>query len=394
MDLTGALRTLAVRRVGVLLVEVPGWARTRWAAERELRRRGWRMATSSADADVLLVCGEPGDRLRAVCDTVHARMPGPRGWAGARSPDLVPSALDAAAGALFDRRRVQQDLHGRPAHPVMGPPVPAEGQDGHHDGVDAEPADDGSADHNQEDHDQEDHDQENHDQEDHDHGDMEMAPGGVPLAGSGGDDRDGLEMDVLHVPLGPVLPCWPAGLLLRCTLAGDVVVEVGAEVLGADPATPRPTGHEPAAPVLLDRAAQVLSLAGRSDLAVRCERARDALLHGADRSAVPDLESLARRVARGRSLRWALGGTGTVDAEAHGLDPRLSGTVHDRLVRLLDDACTAAAEPGSADRRHAPGTPVDVVPDLVRGLEIGAVRLLVASLDVDTLSRPAAVGAA
>ena len=36
-----------------------------------------------------------------------------------------------------------------------------------------------------------------------DHGGMSMPePGGIPLAG-GGPDRDGLEMDVLTVPLGP-----------------------------------------------------------------------------------------------------------------------------------------------------------------------------------------------
>jgi hypothetical protein len=378
MDLTGLLGPLARRRLGVLVVEVPGWTRTRWAAEQELRRRGWRTATSAADADVLLVCGEPGDRLRAVCDTVYARMPGPRARASAPGPDLVQSALDAAAARLLDRRAVQDDLHRRPADPVMGPPVPTDDRDGHRDDGDA---DDG-ADHGDMDH------------GDMDHGDMKMAPGGVPLAGSGGDDRDGLEMDVLHVPLGPVLPCWPAGLVLRCTLAGDVVVEAAAEVLGADPGAPRPARHDPAAPVLLDRAAQVLALAGRSDLATRIARLRDVLVRGADPSAVTDLERLARRVARGRSLRWALGGTGTVDAAAHGLDPRLSGTVHDRLVRMLDEACTAALQSGSPGARRDAGTPAGVLPELVRGLEIGAVRLLVASLDVDTAPRPAAVGAA
>src|SRR5699024_11402590 len=49
------------------------------------------------------------------------------------------------------------------------------------------------------------------------HGGMDMAPEGISLA-QGGQDRDGLEMDVLHLPLGPVLPFWPAGLVLtaRC----------------------------------------------------------------------------------------------------------------------------------------------------------------------------------
>src|SRR5699024_5964325 len=62
------------------------------------------------------------------------------------------------------------------------------------------------------------------------HGGMDMAPGGIPLA-QGGEDRDGLEMDVLHLALGPVLPFWPAGLVLRCSLQGDVVVDAEAAVI-------------------------------------------------------------------------------------------------------------------------------------------------------------------
>ncbi|MCQ0019794.1 hypothetical protein [Actinomadura madurae] len=34
------------------------------------------------------------------------------------------------------------------------------------------------------------------------------------------DDRDGLRLDVLHVPLGPVLPFWPAGLRVDLVLQG------------------------------------------------------------------------------------------------------------------------------------------------------------------------------
>ena len=49
-----------------------------------------------------------------------------------------------------------------------------------------------------------------------------MSPDGIPLA-EGAEDRDGLEMDVLHLPLGPVLAHWPAGVVLRVTLHGDVV---------------------------------------------------------------------------------------------------------------------------------------------------------------------------
>ena len=80
---------------------------------------------------------------------------------------------------------------------------------------------------------------------DMDHGDMEMAPGGIPLA-EGAEDRDGLEMDVLVHPLGPLLDRWPGGLELRVTLHGDVVADAEAHWWGAPPSTL--TGGTPSPP--------------------------------------------------------------------------------------------------------------------------------------------------
>src|SRR5262249_60647037 len=59
-----------------------------------------------------------------------------------------------------------------------------------------------------------------------------QTPGGLPTA-SPGEDRDGLKLDQLHVPLGPFLPDWPAGLVVRVTLQGDVIQYATAEVVGA-----------------------------------------------------------------------------------------------------------------------------------------------------------------
>jgi hypothetical protein len=63
----------------------------------------------------------------------------------------------------------------------------------------------------------------------------EMDMGGMVVRGTAmarrGMDRDGLRLDQLHLPLGPVLPDWPAGLLLRLTLQGDVIQEAEAEAL-------------------------------------------------------------------------------------------------------------------------------------------------------------------
>jgi len=62
---------------------------------------------------------------------------------------------------------------------------------------------------------------EGHDHEGHDHH-HDMKPGGLAMA-KRAEDRDGLKLDVLHVPLGPILYAWPAGLYLETTMQGDVI---------------------------------------------------------------------------------------------------------------------------------------------------------------------------
>ncbi|SDY71953.1 hypothetical protein SAMN05661080_04393 [Modestobacter sp. DSM 44400] len=353
MDLRQRLATVAVHRTSALVVEVPGWARTRWAVEREVRRRGWRLAVSPADADLLVTCGRPGPRLADALDLVWAQLPGPRARLDVPTSTAVADALNEAAAQLRDDERQRRDAADRPVEPAMG--TPAED--------DSTAEDDGDA------------------QEDDDHGDMDMGgdhgdmdmdmePGGIPLASGGGGDRDGLDLDVLHVPLGPVLPCWPPGLLLHCTLHGDVVAEARFEVLGAAAGSPPPRRTYRTPADRLDRAAQLLTLAGWDDAATQAARLRDDLLDAADPAfCVPVLDRLTRRVRRSRSLRWSL----------RGLGDGPGGDVWDRLLELLEEA-----RAGLAGQQPAGSpTPVDVVPDLVAGLEFSAVRLVVASLDLD-----------
>jgi hypothetical protein len=211
---------------------------------------------------------------------------------------------------------------------------------------------------------------------------MDMEPHGIPLAG-GAEDRDGLEMDVLHVPLGPVLPFWPAGVLLHCTLAGDVVTEARPEVLGpAEEAVTDPPS--PGAPAVdrLDRAARLLILAGWEAAATDVIRIRDDLVAGDTGTVAPRLDRLASRVRRSRLLRWSLRGAGPIDVETCrrlGLGDRAVGDVHDRLVTVLAEA-RSALDGGSLPEPVGPG----VLAQLVPGLELGAVRLLIASLDLDS----------
>ncbi|WP_424348558.1 hypothetical protein, partial [Kocuria sp. CH-021] len=248
------------------------------------------------------------------------------------------------------------------------------------------------------DHGEMDHGEMDHGEMDHGgHGGMDMAPGGIPLA-EGGEDRDGLEMDVLRLPLGPVLPFWPAGLVLRCTLQGDVVVEAETSVVdgrndtqddgeddGAAAAGPHP-GPAPPAVVACDQVMALLALAGAEDAAACARRTRDALLQS-DRGAARDAaERLHRTVRRSRLLRWSLRGVlplGPPDLEHHELPRHCLGDAHDRLLSRVERirAEAGGAEPAAVAqpvRMDDGAVPWAVLPDLVTGLELASVRLAVA----------------
>ncbi|MCZ2826363.1 MULTISPECIES: hypothetical protein [unclassified Modestobacter] len=367
------LRSLAARRTAVLAVEVPGWGRTRCALEQHVRTRGWRLADSPADADLLVVCGRPGARLTAAVEHVWGQLPGPRARAEVTTAEAVPAALDRATAELADGAAQRRDADGRPAEPDPGTTATATGDDGDGDGdmdmdMDMDMDDDsGDMDHGDMDHGDMDHGDMDHG--DMDHGDMDMdmpMPGGIGLAGGGGDDQladpDSLDLDVLHVPLGPVLPHWPAGLLLHTTLQGDLVVAARAEVLlPADGSPTDPPVHGTAAG-RWDAVATLLALAGWDDAAVRAARVRDELLAGGQ---PPEADRLARRITRSRLLRWSLRGLGRLP----------EGDAHDRLRHWLA---------GTEQRRS---TELSAVADLVTGLDLASARLVVASLDLDTADR-------
>ncbi|SCL56251.1 hypothetical protein GA0070603_2170 [Micromonospora chersina] len=225
------------------------------------------------------------------------------------------------------------------------------------------------------------------------HGGMNMAPGGIPLA-SGGEDRDGLEMDLLHLRLGPVLAYWPAGLVLRCTLQGDVIVDAEASMVAADDPT---AGAEPrhasedlrrSAARRCDNAASFLRLAGWDEAASRARRIRDALLFTDDLDGpAGQLHRLRRMVGRSWWLRWSLRRVGPLDTHdlaRRGLPATLTGDVRDRLIGMLDRAAHTIV--GQQPTGPSRGVPVDAISDLVRGWDLATARLIVASLDLDPLA--------
>ena len=345
----------AARRAHVLVVEAPGHWRTRAAVERAGLHRGWRLAFSPADADVMAVCGHPSTELsRAIEGTWH-QMPGPRVRVDVDQGSSAAQQLEAAHRALLDTERHRSDARGRPQAADL---VTQDHGPGGHGG------------------DHEDH------GGGHDHGDMEMSPSGIPLA-EGDDDRDGLEMDVLQVALGPVLPYWPAGLVLHCTWHGDVIAGAQAELMESEGGTDVADVVDPRLRTL-DNLVSLLALAGWGTAAARSRGLRDVWLEAPD-SAPEGLPGLCRKVRRSRTLRWALRGLRPLDEAQlarHGLTAHPGGDAADRLLAMLDRLEDPA---GSTPARTPAPTPAPAVAELVTGLDLAAARLVVAGLDIHTL---------
>ncbi|RBY97585.1 hypothetical protein DQ237_01185 [Blastococcus sp. TF02-8] len=358
MDLISRLGAWALARPRVLVADAPGSDGLRWRVEAELDRRGWPLAVGPADTDLLLVLGAPGPELAAAVDVIWSQIPAPRGRVGLCADD-VAAALDDGRTALRERTRPgaaddrpdPSSLLGKEdeqSHEGMDHGSGHEGMDhgGGHEGMDHggghEGMDHGGG-------------SEGH----HMHHGGEVS--GLPMA-STGPDRDGLELDVLKVSLGPVLPGWPTGLVLRAELQGDVLSRPALSWLDAEslPAC-RPDLDQ--RQVALDHLARVLVVAGWSTAARDARRARDGLRseNRADRKASEELaERVTRRVGRSRALAWAVAGTPVVDRLRYWCDVAGVVTGDDLQVPALED-----------------------VADMVDGAEIGTARLIVSALGLE-----------
>lgn len=277
-----------------LVVTAPGGTAARLAVEKAVRTRGWRVAMSPAEANILVVAGPA---LEPYAGRLWETMPAPRARVDVVEPAEVPDALDEAVRVLGDVGRQRE----------MG---------------------------------------------------VVETPGDIPMADRA-EDRDGLTLDQLHVPLGPALPLWPAGLIVHTRLQGDVIQHATVEVLT--------TGHgsfwESHVPRYLDSSARLLDLAGWTDAATLARRLRDDTLDGVPATAI---QTWARRVRRSRTLRWLLTGVG--------------GDALTRLHHWLDALTQPAATlPGADETQWI----VDALPTLLDGTELATARLIVASLDPD-----------
>lgn len=351
MGLAATLAARAAEHAHVLLIETPGELPLFLHADRLVRELGLTLARSPADADVLLVCGALVEGLDDPVEAVWESMAEPRARAQARHPAQVRDAIESAQAELRDTPAQRESARTRSQSPALA-------------------SDNATSD--------EEADGEDHDMDDMDM-DMDMSPSGIPLA-SGAEDRDGLEMDVLQLPLGPVLAHWPVGLKLNCTIAGDLVTAATVETL-ASPAR----GAEDL--LAVHGLASVLSLAGWEAGASLARRAGANLL-GGDRKAADDtVRRLQTKLRRHLVLRWMLRGVATLEPavlQRLDLPPHLRGDAFDRVQILTETVLSRTADEqanGGRLPRNTGGEPalLAALPQLVTGLELASVRLLVAS---------------
>lgn len=346
MGVSDRVAALAVRRLHLLVVSVAGWDFLRMRVQAAARKQGWVLVSAPADADVLVTVGLPDDEQTALIERSWDQVAAPRWRVTITDPGEIDGAFREAVDALRDLRWQRAHDEQRGARPDEG----VDDQEHARSGGDASPSD-------------------------HDvRGDMDMSmdgPAGIPLAGGFEDDRDGLEMDVLHLPLGPVLTDWPAGLVLECVLSGDVVVKASARLL---PAATAPAPDEEMSSGIrqlarhLDAAAQVLRLASWPAAADRTVRVLDVVLGGAAPASVAkQVGALHRRVVGSRLLAWTLG-------------HRRGGSSEPTIERLCEHLAAARAITEGRSTADPCSMGVDEFAAAVRGRGISEVRLLAAGM--------------
>lgn len=272
----GLIASLALLRVHVLVVELPGRPLLRLRAEAAVRTRGWVLSTDPEDTDLVLVCGTPRPEVVEAVDGIWARVPGPRVRRTVRTADELPAALDGAArvlaGAALQRGAAAEAPAARPAPPASR--------------------------------------------------------------------------------LGPLLPDWPAGLVVEvATDRHGLVTAAGVRRIAAEP-------EEDADAFLLTvaDAARLLRLAGWAALALRLDRVVDLALAGRSRDRLrPRLRGVARAVRRSATLRWVL------EREIPAID------VRGRVLALLEAAIAGEALP--PPRRVLLGQPAVSLPYLIAATE-------------------------
>lgn len=435
MGLRDALRRAAVSRPGVLLVGLPGSTAIRLEVEAELRRHAWPVMDGPAAADLVVVLGSPDSTDAGWLDAVWRQVPSPRALVTVSQVEEVRRELEAGAALLASGgQELLPTTEGEAAaepqpsseHGNRQPSPPPEqhgpreqhaepNESPEHQGHDDHEHHEGHAGHAR----HQDH-STDHGHAGHDMGEMTVA--GLPMA-ERADDRDGLRLDLLHIPLGPALTDWPCGLILRLSLQGDLVQDADVEyVLVRSAEEPfwslpwlrasrgehvtRDSAARRRCGAHLDSLGRFLAVTGWGDLATRSRRLRDLVLADAPAEQLrPELLKLVRRVERSRALRWLTTGLGPLPADradelgVAGPARTADGDAYDRARVWLEETRRAVDEfgdtrplapddlTGPRGRVDSPRPPsrslLDALPELLHGVEFAAARVIVASLDPD-----------
>ncbi|MGB3681981.1 MAG: hypothetical protein WA990_05790, partial [Rubrobacteraceae bacterium] len=213
------------RKASLTYFEFPGggYSLDSLGLDATLEELGLSPVPTPRHADVLFVSGPVTPALEEPLRLIYAAMPRPRYAValGAEEDLSVPvdahaarddSSLEEAVRALLER--IAGGYRGAP--PIEEPAHP-DGHEGH-----------GEMDHAE--HDMGDMDHGDHDMEGMDHGGHDME--GMDHSHMMGDmyeSEDGLALETVEMPLGPVHPATPGGLGLTVTLDGDLVAETELE---------------------------------------------------------------------------------------------------------------------------------------------------------------------
>lgn len=182
----------------------------------DLESAGLAISPTPRHASVLVLVGELPDDLKTAAAVAHSQMPRPRTMLAVGTEDLaplpdisVPLEQESLAQAVAEARSLL-------AEKILDP-----GRE--------DPAEHKNANHDNGDHDREETDEDPEEgSEDHmDHGEMDFMS---MVAMTEGTPRssDGLQMEWVEAPFGPLFPGLPGGLALTLTLDGDTVAKSDA----------------------------------------------------------------------------------------------------------------------------------------------------------------------
>lgn len=227
---------------------------------------------------------------------------------------------------------------------------------------------------------------------------MGGTPYGRPMAMTG-DDRDGLALDRLHVPLGPFLDALPAGLLLDVVLQGEVVQQVTPQV---DPLSGDAGGFDPLLPSDASRAAarrglrwlaHALHVAGLDGLAARAAGLASRVTDDADRATLSgDVIRLLRRIRWTgvlHTLRGVGASTASVDGDVAERWRRRMGAI---AATLADGAVPRDGVAADALEPMAFDAASNALVRMLPGLTLTDAVSTIVSLDIDCWRATAVAG--